>query len=265
MPDRPTQSPAFPLPFLEPFRAFWELSSVPAGAAILSFAPDGDGHPVLTLPGFLGGDGSMSVIRRYLRSKNYDPHPWLLGRNEGPHTSGEGGVLVDQRINELYEASGGRKVSLVGWSLGGIMARNAARRIPDKVRQVITLGSPFNSRERTSSISFLFKAVSGRDPNSEEFRTVLDYNRPPPPVEIPTTAIFTKTDGVVHWSTCLEEDHPHTENIEVQASHLGLAVNPLVHYLVAERLAHEEGEWMPFDRKASAWRRVAFPSTGFHH
>ena len=126
MANRPSQSPAFPLPFLEPFRAFWELSSVPAGSALLSFAPDGDGHPVLTLPGFLGGDGSMSVIRRYLRSKNFDPHPWLLGRNEGPHTSGEGGVLVDQRINELYEASGGRKVSLVGWSLGGVYARRLA-------------------------------------------------------------------------------------------------------------------------------------------
>lgn len=265
MADTTTQSPAFPLPFLEPFRAFWELSSVPAGSVILSFAPEGDGHPVLTLPGFLGGDGSMSVIRRYLRSKNYDPYPWGLGRNEGPHTSGEGGILVDQRIEELYRLSGGRKVSLVGWSLGGIMARNAARRVPEMVRQVITLGSPFNAERNTSSIAFLFKAISGRDPNSDEFQAVLDYNRPPPPAEVPTTAIFTKTDGVVHWSTCLEKPHSNTENIEVMASHLGLAVNPLVHYLVAERLAQPQDDWWPFDRKASPWRRLAYPSTGFRH
>lgn len=265
MTETTNPSPAFPLPLLEPIRAMFELGSVPAGNRILSFAPEGDGHPVLTLPGFLGSDRSMSVIRRYLKSKNYEPHPWLLGRNEGPHTSGEGGILVDQRINDLYEASGGRKVSLVGWSLGGVMARNAARRIPEKVRNVITLGSPFEAMKRSSSIAFLFKAISGRDPNSDEFQAVLDYNRPPPPVEVPTTAIFTKTDGVVHWSTCLEKQHPHTENIEVMASHLGLAVNPLVHYLVAERLAQDEGEWWPFDRKAAPWRRVAFPSTGFKH
>lgn len=256
--------PFFPLPFLEPMRALGELAMQPAGSRVLGFAPDGDGHPVLTLPGFLGGDRSTGLIRRYLRSKNYDPYPWTLGRNNGPHSSGEGGALLDARITDIFEQTG-RKVSLVGWSLGGVMARNAARRIPEKVRQVITLGSPFDAGRNSSSIGRLFRYVSGRDPNSDEFQEVLDYNRPPPPISVPSTAIFTKTDGVVHWKTCVERPAPNTDNIEVYASHIGLGLNPVVYFLLAERLSVPVEEWSPFDRKAQPWRYVVFPSSGHNY
>jgi len=255
------KKPTFYLPLLEPIRAMGELATQPLGARLLGFAPDGDNHPVLTLPGFLGGDGSTMLLRRFLGRKNYRAYPWLLGRNNGPHSSGENGALLDKRICEIYEETG-EKVSLVGWSLGGVMARNAARRIPDKVRQVITLGSPFEAHQNSTSIAPIFRLISGRDPNADEFREILDYNRPPPPVEVPSTAIFTKTDGVVHWEGCVERPADNTDNIEVYVSHLGLGFSPIVQFLLAERLAVPVEEWSPFDRKAQAWRMVTFPSAG---
>ncbi len=253
--------PLFPLPFLEPFRALGEFAMRPAGDRFLRFAPDGDNHPVLTLPGFLASDGSTALIRQYLRRKNYRAYPWLLGQNRGPHSSGENGVLLDQRIDQIFRETG-EKVSLVGWSLGGVMARNAARRTPEKIRQVITLGSPFEANKNSSSIAPLFKLVSGKDPNDDAFKHILDYNRPPPPESVPSTAIFTKSDGVVHWKTCIERPAQNTDNIEVYGSHCGLGFNSAVNFLLAERLAQPISEWLPFDRKAHAWRGIAYPSAG---
>lgn len=256
------RKPYLPLALLEPFRAFGEWAAQPVGNKVLSFAPDGNGQPVLTLPGFLGSDRSTRSIRRYLRKKNYDPFPWLLGRNEGPDTSGEGGALLDARIKQIYKKTG-QKVALVGWSLGGVMARNAAKRIPHMVSQVITLGSPFDATQNISSIAKLFEFVSGKNPNDEQFQHILDYNRPPPPADVPTTAIFTKTDGIVHWSTCIESPAPNTDNIEVAlASHSGLGFNAAVLFLLAERLSIPPSEWSPFDRQAQAWRWFAYPSSG---
>ena len=261
MSDIAGKRPTFFLPFLEPFRAMGELAMQPAGTWLFKFAPDGDQHPVLTLPGFLGGDRSTSLIRRYLVSKNYRAYPWLLGRNNGPHSSGENGALLDKRIEEIYQETG-EKVSLVGWSLGGVMARNAARRMPDRIRQVITLGSPFEAHKRSSSIAPLFRLISGKDPDDDAFKHILDYNRPPPPEGVPSTAIFTKTDGIVHWRGCIERPAVNTDNIEVYASHIGLGVSPVVYYLLAERLAVPVADWVPFDRTAQAWRLLTFPSAG---
>ena len=256
------QRPFFPLPILEPFRALGEWVAQPVGNRILSCAPKGAGQPVLTLPGFLGTDRSTNSIRRYLRKKNYDPYPWLLGRNEGPDSSGENGSLLDARISNIYQETG-QPVALVGWSLGGVMARNAAKRIPDKISQVITLGSPFDATQNISSIAKLFELVSGKNPNDDQFQHILDYNRPPPPASVPTTAIFTKTDGIVHWSTCVERPAPNTDNIEVAlASHTGLGFNAAVLFLIAERLAVPVSDWAPFDRTAQPWRLITYPSSG---
>ena len=256
------QRPAFPLPLLEPIRALGEWVAQPVGNRILSCAPTGEGQPVLTLPGFLGSDLSTGSIRRYLTRKNYDAYPWLLGRNEGPDTTGENGVRLDERILQIHRKTG-QKVALVGWSLGGVMARNAAKRIPDKISQVITLGSPFDAGKNISSIARLFEFVSGKNPNDEQFQHIYDYNRPPPPPSVPSTAIFTKTDGIVHWSTCVESPAPNTDNIEVAlASHSGLGFNAAVLFAIAERLSVPQEDWYPFDRSAQAWRMFTYPSAG---
>lgn len=209
-------------------RVFLELGSVVPALPALMNAPRGDGHAVLVLPGMLASDGSTFVLRQYLKTLGYQVHPWKLGRNWGPSTEIRQGIR--DRFRELSDRYG-RRISIVGWSLGGIYARELAREYPALVRQVITLGSPFGAGYR----------VDGEPDASLAARL-----RPAPPV--PCTAIYSKTDGVVPWEACLEIEGPQTDNIEVQASHIGMGVNALVLWAIADRLAQAEGQWQHFDR-----------------
>jgi pimeloyl-ACP methyl ester carboxylesterase len=154
-----------------------------------------------------------------------------------------------------------RKVSLVGWSLGGIMARELAKRYPKLVRQVITLGSPFAGNPRANYAWRIYQGVTGQEIDPEKMRDVFGDLAAPPP-GIPATAIYSRTDGVVAWQTCVERPSRLTDNIEVYASHCGLGVNPSVHFAIADRLALPEREWQPFDRNAATWRRFVYPSSG---
>lgn len=252
--------PPFPLPFLEVGRALGELASLPAAEIPLRFAPAGDGHPVIVCPGFLTSDRSTALLRRFLRSKGYNVHGWNLGRNLGPGAAGpDGDWLADEAIG-LYRRTR-RKVSLVGWSLGGVLARELAKRAPDQIRQVITLGSPLSGEPESTSIHWLYKRIARQALDEAELARLLGGLRNPPD-HVPSTAIYSKTDGVVPWRASTEPEAPHTDNIEVFASHCGLGVNPFVFFAIADRLALPEGGWRPFDRKASRWRRIAYPSSG---
>jgi pimeloyl-ACP methyl ester carboxylesterase len=200
-------------------RAFLEWLSFFGTSRLLERAPRGDGHPVLVLPGFLAGDDSTRILRRYLQSLGYAVHPWLQGRNLGSPSARD---ALDERLAELQQRYD-RKLSLVGWSLGGVYARGVAKRLPGNVRQVITLGSPFGESS-------------------------------PPPV--PSTAIFSKSDGITRWQTCREPEGPRFENIEVTGSHCGLGWNAFVLWAIADRLAQPEDEWRPFAR--DGWRGLAY-------
>jgi pimeloyl-ACP methyl ester carboxylesterase len=195
---------------LEAPRALLEASTLPAALPWLSRAPRGDGHPVLVLPGFLASDVSTRPLRAFLRERGFAAHGWGLGRNRGP----DGGVLGALRRN-LHELSDGQRVSLVGWSLGGVFARELAKAAPERVRAVVTLASPFGDRE---------------------------------PPRAPCTAIYSRSDGIVDWQTCRERPAAHTENIEVIASHCGIGAHPLAWFAIADRLAQPDGAWKPFDR-----------------
>ena len=228
----------------------FEGLSLPPSAALLRRAPRGDGQPVLVLPGFTAGDGSTRALRQFLKRQGYPAHPWLLGRNMGAQAKQRGELA--KRVDELHRRYG-RKLSLVGWSLGGIYARELAKRLPDHVRQVITLGSPFADVSRETNLTRLFDWFA--KPGERPDRTALAARLREPP-DVPSTAVYSKTDGVVHWRSCLEPEAPHTENIEVSGSHCGLGFNPLVLYVVAERLSQPEGHWQPFQRKG--WRRHVY-------
>jgi pimeloyl-ACP methyl ester carboxylesterase len=243
------QRPPLCLFLLEGQRAFLEIASLLPAAPWLRLAPRGDGHPVLVLPGFTAGDASTIALRRYLRRLGYHAHGWRLGRNMG--FRGELWAIersLTLRIESLYHRHG-RKLSLVGWSLGGIYAREIARAMPERIRQVITLGSPFASRGYGSNVRGLYELVTGRriaDHDPERLALLLD----PPPV--PSTAILSRTDGVAHWKGCRERPAPHTDNIEVLGSHCGLGFNPAVFFAIADRLAQDENGWRPFGR--GGWR-----------
>jgi pimeloyl-ACP methyl ester carboxylesterase len=151
-------------------------------------------------------------------------------------------------------------VSLIGWSLGGVMSRELAKRFPQMVRQVVTLGSPFGGNPRASYAFNLYRAITGHDIDPDTMAEEFEALRRPPP-RVPTTAIYSKTDGVVAWRNCVEQPGPLTDNIEVYASHCGLGVNPAVFFALADRLALPETDWQRFDR-SSTWRRYVYPSSG---
>ena len=236
-------------------RALAELGSLGFAAPLLAMAPRGDGHPVLILPGFLASDASTAVLRRYLDRMGYDTYAWELGRNLGPKAVGKEGEKLVARIEAIHAATG-QTVSLVGWSLGGVLARLVARRMPDAVRQIVTLGSPFAGSPKASNVWRIYQAVTGQMIDDDHTSGQLRETAAPPPV--PSTAIYTRADGVVAWQNCLEPASAETENIEVHGSHCGLGVNPAVLYAVADRLAQPEGDWHPFDR--SGLRALVYPA-----
>ena len=224
--------------------AEWGSLAVSMGT-LLATAPRGDGHPVLVLPGFMTSDTSTRVLRRFLKALGYDAHSWNLGRNLGPRAIGAQGEKLVERLREVHEATG-QKVSLVGWSLGGVMARLLARRAPDAIRQVITLGSPFNGSPKSSNVWRLYELMSGSKVDGAHTQDMIAEIAAPPLV--PFSAIYSKGDGVVAWQTCRDDESATSENIEVHGSHMGLGVNPSVLTAVADRLAQKPGEWRRFDR-----------------
>ena len=143
-----------------------------------------------------------------------------------------------------------KKVSLVGWSLGGLYARELAKLAPRDVRLVITLGTPFTGHPKATNAWRLYEFVAGHKIGAPEMHEPL---RAPPPV--PTTSIFSRTDGIVAWPCCIEKEGARVENIEVESSHFGMGLNPAVLYAIADRLAQPVGKWRPFDRSAGirAW------------
>ncbi|MGI8794678.1 MAG: esterase/lipase family protein [Acidimicrobiales bacterium] len=235
-----TDAPAPWLMLLES-RALFELGAISAASPLLRFAGRGDRHPVLVLPGFTADDRSTAPLRRVLRSQGYWTHGWRLGRNIGPTQRIVEGMV--ERLMLLHERHG-RPVSIVGWSLGGIFARELARMQPEAVRQVITLGSPFRMTDQDrSTASALYERMS--DLHAIDL-TEVGAESDREPLTVPATAIYTKTDGVVRWWQCLEAEGPQRENIEVLGSHSGLGFNPSVVFAVSDRLAQPADDWRPF-------------------
>jgi pimeloyl-ACP methyl ester carboxylesterase len=219
----------------------FELGAAFAASPLLRLIGRGDHHPVLVLPGFMADDPSTAPLRFVLRGQGYWVHGWNLGRNLGPTPHVVDGMI--ERLTSLYERHE-RPVSLVGWSLGGIYARRLAQRSPEMIRQVITLGSPFRiSASGRSSVSSMFDRLRPLHAIDLE-HTLHDIRDTPLPV--PSTAIYTRTDGVVRWWQCLEAAGERSENIEVIGSHIGLGFNPSAIYAISDRLAQAIGYWKPF-------------------
>lgn len=226
---------------LEQGRAVAELGAFRARRRLLRTAPRGDGHPVLVLPGLLAGDFSTAPLRRFLRELCYDARGWKLGINLGPDASMR--KALDERLTHLRQRHG-RRVSLIGWSLGGIYARELARARPDDVRLVITMGTPFRNISATHAARLMPIRPGGRPiAEAQELRDALRR-----PLPVPTTSIFSRTDGIVAWQSCLEEEGPTRENVEVACSHTGMGFHPSVLAVVADRLSQPEGSWQPFRR-----------------
>ena len=225
-------------------RAFWEFGALLPAWPLLARAPKGDGHAVMVFPGLSANDASTVPLRHYLQSLNYKPWGWEQGFNFGPRA----GVLDEAKINleRTFETTG-QKVSLIGWSLGGVYARELAKEMPHMVRSVITLGTPFAGSHKATNAWRVYELTSGRKVEQESE----NYDLPTAP-PVPTSSIYSRTDGVVAWQASIQAAHkanPRTENIEVIASHIGLGLNPSAWWAVADRLAQAEGQWQPFAKQ----------------
>ena len=223
--------PSIGLLLTEPVRGLAGFAVMPLAAAWLSSAPRGDGHGVLVVPGLLASDMSTSVLRRFVRRLGYRAVGWNLGRNRGPteRVIGE----LPRELASLAERTGGA-VSVIGWSLGGIYARELARRQPEQVRQVITLGSPFaltDARQSHADRAYRRRAhlhATQGLPTPEEVAQ---------PIGVPSTAVYSRYDGIVAWRACICQETELHENVEVRCAHLGFGTDPATLWLVADRLA----------------------------
>ncbi len=247
--------PPSKLLLLAELRVFSEFAMGLAALPVLSAAPKGDGHTVLVLPGFLTSDRSTDFLRSYLRGMGLNAVGWELGRNLG-------GLYrmrdhLRRKVAELARERG-QKISLVGWSLGGVYARDLALSLPDMIRGIVTLGSPFSGDLRANNVGKLYDQVSGEHVDDAALDDIAALAGAMP---VPATSIYSKTDGVVSWQTSLMEESRTAENIEVVgASHLGLGFNPAVLWAIADRLAQAEGQFARYARKgpfALAYRGAA--------
>jgi pimeloyl-ACP methyl ester carboxylesterase len=246
--DESMQPPSWLMLALEG-RALLEWAAWAMAAPWFRHAPPGDGHPVMVLPGLMADDRSTWPLRRFLEGLGYAVYPWDNGTNRGPQRGLE--KRLSKRLERLQDEHAS-PVSLVGWSLGGLFARAMAFRSPDSVRSVVTLGSPLSGDANATNARRVFEWASGRSASDPALRRMLGGHPP-----VPVTSILSKTDGVVHWRASLAPRSERAESIEVPASHLGMGVNPIVLWAIADRLAQHPSTWQPFEL-GSGWRSLLY-------
>lgn len=232
------QRPSLAMLGAEPFRAAMEFACHQFGTS--AHTGSGDGHPVVIFPG-LGADGhSVATLREHCRSLGYDAFDWGRGFNTGPQGDLDTWLLeLKAQVTELL-CGHDQPATLIGWSLGGLYAREIGKLMAPHVRQVITIATPFNADADHTNLGWLLPLMSGSpwalDPRlSERLRT-------PPPVR--TTSIYSRSDGVVAWQTCRHQRRSHlVEDIEIDGSHIGMGWNREVLAAVADRLQQPPGPW----------------------
>jgi hypothetical protein len=233
------------LPLLEPFRAAMEFAfqqfAMPPKAAT------GDGHPVIIFPG-LGADGtSVSILRAHCQEQGYEAFDWGQGFNIGPRGEIDAWLegLADQISGQLEKYT--KPATLIGWSLGGLYARELGKLLAPKLRQVITIATPFNGSAEDNSAAWLSSVLSGSATSIDP--AWIERLRIPPPIR--TTSIYSRSDGVVAWETCRHDKRTKlVEDIEVDGSHMGMGWNQEVFNVIADRLGQDAGPWRPYVGRA---------------
>ncbi len=255
---RAVTSPHPSLLALEPMRASMELLASVGVGPLLRYLPRGDGHPVLVLSAFGTSDASTRPLRRRLRSSGY----FVYGSKTGRMT-GETGTLdrIAARLLEIRAKHDDAPVSIIGWSLGGMYARELARSHPASVRQLILLGSPFRFRAQLGDRSVLTSLLGSAKIAKLELGNLRLDEHQRPAIDVPVTCIYSRTDGIVSWPACAESPGPRRENIEIMGSHLGMTNNPAALIAIVDRLAQPVDRWRKFaSPPALSW---LYPTPGY--
>ncbi len=228
----------------EVMRAMFESQQLLLARPMLRRIPRGDGHPVMTLPGFGGADGCMAPLRVWLKRWGYDARPWNLGRNFPKYrmSSLDAAMVFREKmvmragreLEKIYRETG-QKVTLIGWSLGGLYAHELGQKHPQWVRHVITLGTPHGDPRGTAAWDIMRRFYNSDVP--EEVQDVSGWvSTNCENVEVPVTVIFSPTDGIVSQEVAMLR-HAEVNHLAVNSSHIGFALNPRVYRLIGKQLA----------------------------
>ena len=216
-------------------RAVLEFSSLFAAAPLLASQPRGDGRRVVVMPGFGADDASTWPLRQYLNALGYRAYGWGIGRNGGDP---EGDAIrVGERVDELHARD--EPVTLIGWSLGGVVARLIARNQTHQVREVITLGTPVEGGPKYTSVGSIFAASKGIDLDQFEHHV---HRINSEGLSTPLTVIYSRSDAIVGWQAAIDRYNAHARHVEVPSSHIGLGVNPIVWRVIARTLGRKASQ-----------------------
>ena len=204
-----------------------QLARLVHSAPWLAAAPRGDGGLVVDLPGWLAPEVSNAPLRTYLRWLGHDARAWGLGTNRGDVER-----YVETLVERLAAEPRAPKVTLLGWSLGGVVAREVARELPDRVAQVVTFGTPVVGGPTHTVAADSYGTAEAR--RIAALGAQRDRDRP---ITVPVTVIYTRRDGVVDWRACLDRTSLAARHVEVRSTHMSLGVDPDVWWTIARALA----------------------------
>lgn len=236
-------------------RVVMEMGSTAMLGPVLKALPKGDGHTIMTIPGFMGADGSTSQLRKFLNKRGYNAVPWGLGRNASEVRSeniddflehrAKTESIIAARVEREFEASG-RKVTLIGWSLGGLYAVALAHQYPQWIRQVITLGTPYGDPRGTALYSVMGRLYDNKEATVDEqaLERWVAHTYRGGKLRVPILALFSESDGIVGAGIArCEADPQYVTNMAVVASHVGFPFNPLVFAVIGNHLVEPHERW----------------------
>jgi len=235
-------------------RVVLEMGSTALLGPLMRTLPMGDGHTIMTIPGFMGADGSTSQLRRFLNHRGYNAIPWGLGRNASEVRSeniddflqhrAKMEEIIGERAEKEFLASG-RKFTLIGWSLGGLYAVAVAHQYPQWIRQVITLGTPFGDPRGTALYSVMGRMYDNKDNVDEDgLRRWVEHTYSGGKLKVPVLTLYSESDGIVGTGIARCQGDPrYVTNMAVMASHVGFPFNPLVFAVIANHLVEPHERW----------------------
>lgn len=235
-------------------RVIAEMGSTAILQPLLNQLPQGDGHTIITIPGFMGADGSTSQLRRFLNKRGYKAIPWNKGRNAADQQPSSLDAFlayresiedeVAEQVRMEFQRSG-RKVTLIGWSLGGLYSVALAHRFPQWIRQVITLGTPFGDPRGTSLYNIMGRVYNNEvEVDEAALRRWVEHTYRGGELRVPVLTLFSESDGIVGAGIARCEGDPrYVTNIAVMASHVGFPFNPLVYSVIANHLVEPHQRW----------------------